>query len=464
MLISVVVPVYNVEKYIGACLESIIESGLDCEVIMVDDGSTDKSPDICKKYAKKYSNFSFFRNQGKGLSDARNMGIDKARGEYIWFVDSDDLICGDFQAVKLAVLTEKPDVIAFDATAFNETQGKWNLEHYDRREKIGDIKTISGKEFFRSYYLQNAYRDSACLNIYKKEFLHKNRIQFISGLFYEDTEFTFHVYMTAGRVKYIPQIYYNRRYRYGSIMTTEINEKKIGDFFIALIKNTKLMELNRADESLNYVFARYVFDMYSVQLGRIDQSDVKDKERYCFKAFELFLQAFQRVADQINLSNINMILTYMNRVEDIAGQQISEQREYLWKGNRYNWTELRRVFLRQHKLLIQKVLGRLPLDKDVPVGIYGIGKHTERMLEEYQRYVGKIKAKLIFLDSSAPSCTVVFHGCNVLNIKDIPKELESVIISSYRYQNEMYQKLIEVKYKKDIISFYLKEDTFDYFI
>ena len=114
MLISVIVPVYNVEKYIEACLDSIIELNLDCEVIMIDDGSKDKGPDICKTYVARYQNFSFFLNKGKGPSDARNMGLEKARGEYIWFVDSDDLVCGDIRIIELQTEVEKPDVIAYE--------------------------------------------------------------------------------------------------------------------------------------------------------------------------------------------------------------------------------------------------------------------------------------------------------------------------------------------------------------
>ncbi len=466
MLISVVVPVYNVEEYIEACLESIIELNLDCEVILIDDGSIDGSPNICKKYVEKYNSFSFFRNQGKGPSDARNMGISKARGEYIWFVDSDDLICGDFQSIKLAIMLEKPDVIAFDAIAFNETKDEWDLNHYDRRIKLGNIDTISGKEFFGMYYLANAYRDSACLNIYRKEFLLQNGIQFASGLLYEDTEFTFHVYMLAEAIRYIPQICYKRRYRYGSTMTTGVNEKKINDFFYVLEKNIKTIEINQTDGSLNYVFARYLFDMYSVQLGRIEQSDICEKEKYLIKAFESFFRTFQSfIFDKENLSNVNMLLIYMNRLEDMMGRQVLEQKKYEWKGKICSWEELKQELLLQHKFLLSKILIKLPLDKNIQIGIYGIGKHTERMLKEYQMYVGEIKANLIFLDSSVPSYTVVFNGCKVLNIKDIPKGLDLIIISSYRYQNEMYQKMKEMKLKTKIIRFYLNaEDTFDYFI
>ena len=466
MLISVIVPVYNVEKYIEACLDSIIELNLDCEVIMIDDGSKDKGPDICKTYVARYQNFSFFFIKGKGTSEARNMGLEKARGEYIWFVDSDDLVCGDIRIIELQTEVEKPDVIAFDAIAFNETRDVWNLNHYDRRRKLGNIDILSGKEFFENYYLMDAYRDSACLNMYKKAFLNREKIQFSSGLLYEDTAFTFHAYMRAKTVKYIPQIYYKRRYRVGSTMTTGINEKKINDFFDVLEKNIQIIKANQSDGNLKHIFARYLFDMYSVQIGRINQSDVSDKERYYIKAFEAFSQAFQNIVfDRKNLSNINMILIFMNRLEDLTGLETLERKSYEWQGKFYNWDKLKQEFFIRHKLLVSKILKEFPLDKEILIGIYGIGKHTERMLEAYRMYVGPIKANMIFFDSDLSSHTALFDNREVLNIRDIPKELDLIIISSYRYQNEMYQCLKEIRPQTEIIRLYLKaEDTFDYFI
>ena len=249
-------------------------------------------------------------------------------------------------------------------------------------------------------------------------------------------------------------------------MTTEVNKKKIIDFFGILEKNTRRVEITQADKKIKYVFARYLFDLYSVQLGRIAESDVCDKERYYIEAFELFFQAFQKfLFDKANLSNINMILTYMNRIEEMTDLQMLEQKKYDWNGSIYNWGELKQVFLRQHIALVSDILRKLPLDKNILIGIYGIGKHTERMLDTYRRYIGPITANLIFLDSNMPSHTAVFGGCDVLNIKDISEELDLIIISSYRYQNEMDQKLKSMKVKTNIIRFYINaEDTFDFFI
>ena len=90
-LLSVIVPVYNVEKYLKRCLESIlVQSWNDYEIILVDDGSTDSSAQICDVYAEKYEMIRVIHKENKGLSDTRNRGIEEASGEYVYFPDSDD--------------------------------------------------------------------------------------------------------------------------------------------------------------------------------------------------------------------------------------------------------------------------------------------------------------------------------------------------------------------------------------
>ena len=91
--LSIIIPVYNVEKYLSICLDSVLAQDLkNIEVIMVDDGSTDNSGEICDKYSNKYSNFIAIHQKNKGLSGARNTGIKKSKGEFLMFIDSDDFI------------------------------------------------------------------------------------------------------------------------------------------------------------------------------------------------------------------------------------------------------------------------------------------------------------------------------------------------------------------------------------
>ena len=113
-MISVVVPIYNVSKYLPKCIESILHSTYkNLEVILVDDGSTDECPTICDDYAKKDSRIKVIHKKNGGLSDARNKGLDIATGEYISFIDSDDYIDADLYESVIKEFDENIDVVVF---------------------------------------------------------------------------------------------------------------------------------------------------------------------------------------------------------------------------------------------------------------------------------------------------------------------------------------------------------------
>ncbi|MCD7951058.1 MAG: glycosyltransferase [Erysipelotrichaceae bacterium] len=125
IMFSIIVPVYQVEKYLNDCINSILnQSYKDYEIILVDDGSYDLSPIICDQYQNKYSNIKAIHKQNKGLSSARNIGLLNAKGDYILFIDSDDLWVDDVQILeKIAIKLNKYhcDVLIFNYKKFNSS-------------------------------------------------------------------------------------------------------------------------------------------------------------------------------------------------------------------------------------------------------------------------------------------------------------------------------------------------------
>ena len=118
--ISIIVPVYNVEKYLRECLDSISQlKAVTWEAILVDDGSTDTSGKICDEYAKQDSRFRVIHQKNAGVSAARNAGLDAAKGDWIWFVDSDDSINPDFEFLNPEVLDDA-DYVLFDMRKFHD--------------------------------------------------------------------------------------------------------------------------------------------------------------------------------------------------------------------------------------------------------------------------------------------------------------------------------------------------------
>ena len=135
MRFSIIVPVYNVEKYLSKCIQSLIDQDYnDYEILLIDDGSTDKSGIICEQYAKKYENIYVFHKKNGGLSDARNYGLQKALGDYILFVDSDDWIKKD-------ILKEFSDIIE-NNKAVDVIETRF-IEVYKNEEIVKDKKLHS---------------------------------------------------------------------------------------------------------------------------------------------------------------------------------------------------------------------------------------------------------------------------------------------------------------------------------
>ena len=148
--VSVIVPVYNVEKYIEKCLDSLVNQTLNnIEIIVVNDGSKDNSQDIIDKYCKKYKNIKSFIKENGGLSDARNAGLDICTGEYITFVDSDDLIDKDFIKILYDISKQKDaDIVACSTKRFKN-------EPIIKQDKPVIIKEFSVLEVIKNTYQTN---------------------------------------------------------------------------------------------------------------------------------------------------------------------------------------------------------------------------------------------------------------------------------------------------------------------
>lgn len=218
-LISVIIPVYNVEKYLEKCVDSVItQTYKNFEVILVDDGSTDKSGEICDFFSEKYEYIRTIHKTNGGLADSRNTGLEEAKGEYVYFLDSDDWI----EKYALEVLVrqaciENLDVLLFDSRVVDEN-GKDILDksHYMRYYRLGDYRGIySGQEMFAKMIRNKEHYSSVPLLFIKRKAI---KILF-ENILHEDELFTIQLLYSSKRVGYCPEILYVRRMRYGSIMT-----------------------------------------------------------------------------------------------------------------------------------------------------------------------------------------------------------------------------------------------------
>lgn len=219
-LVSVIVPVYRVEKYLRVCIESILnQSFSDLELILVDDGSPDNSGAICDEYARKDERVKVIHKPNGGVSSARNIGLDVACGKYIGFVDSDDWIEHEmYEKMVCTILSGDADICFCRVAAANEDGTR--LENH---RLFGHGKRIfSGREVLELLVKGGStYYESVCNKLYKRELFSK--LRFPEGKQHEDAFLVHHIYGMCNRVVFTEDILYNYRLRSDSIMRTKFS-------------------------------------------------------------------------------------------------------------------------------------------------------------------------------------------------------------------------------------------------
>ena len=308
--ISLIVPVYNVEKYLTQCLESIVRQSVSFdEVIIINDGSTDQSQSICEKYISQYNYFKLINQENRGLSSARNIGLDCASGEYVMFLDSDDYL--RYDAVK--ILKEKlqktsGDAIFFDAEIFfdkNVLENNKNI--YDRSLAGLDGKIMSGEEYFSRCYPKN-YIVSVCMAVYRIQLIQKEKISFPEGIYYEDNYFSFVFLEHAEKVAHISEKLYYRRYRINSITTSDYSERKFSDHIQIglLIWDEVLKRSSTLTRKKEEIFLKYVSDYYCMIIERYE---------YCR---ESYIQLNENVENKMRMMAENFfMLLYVLHLEKV---------------------------------------------------------------------------------------------------------------------------------------------------
>ena len=206
MFLSFIVPVYNTEKYLAECLDSLLEQDIpweDYEIICINDGSTDGSQKVLDSYHEKHINVKIVQTENNGVSNARNIGIESAHGDYIWMVDSDDFVARHVLAdLQNEVCKNSPDIIDFGAYTFNEKLSTSEITAYSKNE-------LHPTSFANHVYITRS--------LFKMEFLQKNKIRFDPNIAYsEDSLFKCECLLCKPYVLRLNKAYYFFRFRNGS--------------------------------------------------------------------------------------------------------------------------------------------------------------------------------------------------------------------------------------------------------
>ena len=217
---------YNAEKYIGICLDSILDSNLlkeEYEIVIVNDGSQDKSPEIAQDYALRYSNVIYLTQENQGQSTARNYGIKTCQGEYIWCVDADDKVISEQLPKIIEALDEYKNLDILAIQLQNVTEEGQYLDVECSQPTLEHNKVLSGVEAILSGYNPS----SICALITKKQLFIDNNIFFVKGITHQDVELTYRLMPCAMKVVFSDIIPYLYIYHPNSTSKSMVPEKKI---------------------------------------------------------------------------------------------------------------------------------------------------------------------------------------------------------------------------------------------
>ena len=271
--ISIIVPVYNVELYLDRCIKSLVnQTYKNIEIILVNDGSTDKSGIICDEYCSKFENIKVIHKKNGGLSDARNYGLKMASGKYILFVDSDDYINEDSCERFAEYMNLDLEVLIGDVTKKIKNNSILMVHQLD----LLNIQT-TGKEFLKNELKKTGEIGiEAWRNLYLKEFLIKNNLFFKKGILHEDEQWTPRVLLLAERVMYTGINFYYYIIRENSITQSKKKYKNAIDLINTCYELETIFKVIE-DQELNKLLNNYILKNYlgAIYMGKLYKNEYK---------------------------------------------------------------------------------------------------------------------------------------------------------------------------------------------
>lgn len=285
MIISIIIPVYNVEHYVEKCVQSCaLQNCSDFEIIVVNDGSTDKSAGIINTLVKNFSNISVINQENQGLSVARNAGLHVAQGEYVWFVDSDDWIepnCLDRITNKLK---DDLDIL--------QLQYRYTYEDASLN-KDAPFTIIDGLKSGKQVTIHGGLPAPAQFCVYRTEFLRKNGLQFVRGIYHEDSEFKPRVTYLAEKIASDTDVSYNYLQRTSGSITSKFRLKNGIDIIYVMNSLMDFVKQQQMDKPCTEAFYRQVGLCMNTllfgyrQLSKSDQSSLYKaltQQKHLFRA------------------------------------------------------------------------------------------------------------------------------------------------------------------------------------
>ena len=266
--LSIIVPIYNVEKYLPRCIDSILaQTYTDFELILVDDGSPDNCPQICDEYALKDQRIIVIHQINGGVSDARNTALKISRGKYVAFVDGDDFIIPDAYVQMIKEMdTYELDILTGRCCRLLDG----NIKKVSRKPRTFENIVYPGIDFFCLSLQQDVMSTGCWLNMYNLAFLLDNDLLFKKGIIHEDELWVPQVFCKAQRVKYIDLVFYSYVMRPNSI-TTAIDKTRNGIDLLNVCYELEPLYARVGNKTQREILNVFLFNTYlrAVSMGRL---------------------------------------------------------------------------------------------------------------------------------------------------------------------------------------------------
>lgn len=288
--VTVIIPVYNTGEYVEEAVRSIMnQTFFELEIIIINDGSTDNSLHVVNQLQNIDNRITIHSQENKGLSAARNKGLSHATGDYIYFMDSDDILNQD--ALKTCFdkcSSENLDFVFFDAESFSNDNISLSLS-YNRKGKIS-TEVQTGLQSLNALINAFEYKSSVCLLFINRNYLNTLSLNFLPGIIHEDQLFTAKLFAQAQRVAYIPETYFYRRFRPGSIMTKQYTMFNVKNYIIVVDHlRTFAASQNKDINKIIQKVIRYMFDPAIYMANTLKWNERLNIAKTCFIRYRKYI-------------------------------------------------------------------------------------------------------------------------------------------------------------------------------
>lgn len=309
--VSIIIPVFNSEDFLTDCLMSVKNQTLsDIEIICIDDGSTDNSLEILKDFSKEDNRFKVFHQENSGAGFSRNAGLEKSRGEFVLFLDSDDWIENDAceklydQSINL-----NSDIVLFDAVRHLPDNQSMDLIHFLDDDSKKDFSSLSFDYDLVKDKVLNAYFGVIWSKFYKKSFILENDISFPHHKLYNDVEFHVKSMLLAKRISYFPKIFYHyKRIGQDSLQTIYVSSNEAIVFYDVMCGIKEFLLENDFFEEFKFEFIEFTFKEFKRKLNEIND---EFKPQY-FEKIKLFLKSLDISVHDLNKVSFYYLVFYIH--------------------------------------------------------------------------------------------------------------------------------------------------------